>query len=94
MSIAGLFGSDEGLVERVRAARSRAGEGTWPLPLPEEYRSHIDSEIADMKNVGRRAGRRHLGRAPPAEFVEDVPWVHLDIAGVPSRPRNALCYTT
>ncbi|HVA03405.1 MAG TPA: leucyl aminopeptidase [Acidimicrobiales bacterium] len=82
MSIAGLFGSDEGLIGRVRAASERAGEGTWQLPLPEEYRSHIDSEIADMKNVGKGGQAGAISAALLlAEFVEDVPWVHLDIAG-------------
>jgi leucyl aminopeptidase len=82
MSIAGLFGSDEGLIGRVRAASERAGEGTWPLPLPEEYRSHIDSEIADMKNVGKGGQAGAISAALLlAEFVEEVPWVHLDIAG-------------
>ncbi len=82
MSIAGLFGSDEGLVGKVRAASDRAGEGTWPLPLPEEYRSHIDSDIADMKNVGKGGQAGAISAALLlAEFVEEVPWVHLDIAG-------------
>jgi len=82
MSIAGVFGSDDALVGRVRAASDRAGEGTWRLPLPEEYRSHIDSEIADMKNIGKGAQAGAISAALLlAEFVGEVPWVHLDIAG-------------
>ena len=82
MSIAGVFGSDEGLIDRVQAASERAGEGTWPLPLPEEYRSHIDSEIADMKNVGKGGQAGAIAAALLlARFVDEVPWVHLDIAG-------------
>ncbi len=82
MSIAGVFGSDDALIGRVRAASDRAGEGTWPLPLPEEYRSHIDSEIADMKNIGKGAQAGAISAALLlAEFVGEVPWVHLDIAG-------------
>jgi leucyl aminopeptidase len=82
-SIAGVMGNDEGLVGRVTAASQRAGEQTWPLPLPAFYRRHIDSEIADMKNIGLAGGR---GGALVAglflkEFVGDVPWAHLDIAG-------------
>ena len=54
----------------------------WPLPLPKQYRKLIDSEIADMKNIGSGG----YGGALTAglflqEFVNDVPWVHLDIAG-------------
>ena len=80
--IAGLMGNDEGLVERVRAAAERAGEGVWPLPLPTEYRSHLDSEVADLKNIGnqRQAGTLVAGLFLK-EFVGDVPWAHLDIAG-------------
>jgi len=80
--IAGVFGSDEGLIGRVRAASGRAGEGTWPLPLPDEYRSHIESEIADMKNVGKAGQAGAIAAALLlARFVDGVPWVHLDIAG-------------
>jgi leucyl aminopeptidase len=80
--IAGLMGNDDALVDQVRAAAERAGERVWPLPLPQEYRKDIDSEVADIKNVG--AGR--YGGALTAglflqEFVGDTPWVHLDIAG-------------
>jgi leucyl aminopeptidase len=82
MSIAGVFGSDDGLIGAVRAASDRAGEGTWPLPLPEEYRSHIDSEIADMKNIGKGGQAGAIAAALLlARFVDEVPWVHLDIAG-------------
>ena len=83
--IAGLMGNDEAFVDEVSAASKRAGEQTWPLPLPKQYRKLIDSEIADMKNIGTGG----YGGALTAglflqEFVNDVPWVHLDIAG-PSR---------
>jgi leucyl aminopeptidase len=82
MTIAGVFGSDDALIGRVRAASERAGEGTWPLPLPDEYRSHIDSEIADMKNVGKAGQAGAIAAALLlARFVGEVPWVHLDIAG-------------
>ena len=54
----------------------------WPLPLPEEYRKLIDSDVADIKNIG---GGRYAGALTAGlflkEFVGDVPWVHLDIAG-------------
>jgi leucyl aminopeptidase len=77
------MGSDEGLVSEVMDASKRAGEHAWPLPLPDFYRKDIDSEIADMKNIGKPGGR---GGALVAglflkEFVGDVPWAHLDIAG-------------
>ncbi len=82
--ISGLMGNDEGLIERVRSAAQRAGEPAWPLPLPKEYRKQLDSEVADLKNIGgRHAGALTAGLFLE-EFVGDVPWAHLDIAG-PSR---------
>jgi leucyl aminopeptidase len=81
-SIAGVFGTDDAFIGRVRAASERAGEGTWPLPLPDEYRSHIDSDIADMKNIGKAGQAGAIAAALLlARFVDRVPWVHLDIAG-------------
>jgi leucyl aminopeptidase len=83
--IAGLLGNDETLMAQVQAAGDRAGEPLWPLPLPDDYRCHIESEVADMRNVGRPG---QAGATAAAlllrEFVGDVPWAHLDIAG-PSR---------
>ena len=80
--IAGVFGSDKALVGRVQEASARAGESVWPLPLPDEYRSHIDSDIADMKNVGKAGQAGAIAAAMLlARFVEGVPWAHLDIAG-------------
>jgi leucyl aminopeptidase len=81
-SIAGVMGNDEALVGRVRAAADAAGEPVWPLPLPASYRKDIDSEIADMKNIGKAgaAGALVAGLFLQ-EFVDGVPWAHLDIAG-------------
>ena len=80
--IAGLMGNDTGWMDQVRAAAERAGESVWPLPLPDEYRKLIDSDVADMKNIG---GGRYAGALTAGlflkEFVGDVPWAHLDIAG-------------
>ena len=80
--IAGLMANDETFGDEVEAASKRAGEQMWPLPLPKQYRKLIDSEIADMKNIGSGG----YGGALTAglfleEFVNGVPWVHLDIAG-------------
>jgi leucyl aminopeptidase len=80
--IAGLMGNHEGLIGQVRAASARAAEPVWPLPLPDRYRRHIESDVADMKNTGRdrQAGTLVAGLIL-SEFVDDVPWAHLDIAG-------------
>jgi len=82
--IAGLMGNDDRLVSALRAASERAGEPTWPLPLPEAYRAEIDSDVADMKNHSKRGGGTLTAALLLQEFVTDRPWAHLDIAG-PSR---------
>ncbi|MGH8997031.1 MAG: leucyl aminopeptidase, partial [Acidimicrobiales bacterium] len=92
--IAGLLGNDEGLQRELRSAAERAGESLWPLPLPDEYRSHIDSEVADMKNIGRPGQAGSIAAALLLrEFVDEVPWAHLDIAG-PARSDDDARYIT
>jgi leucyl aminopeptidase len=92
-TIAGLMGNHDGWVEQVGDAADRAGEKVWPLPLPDEYRKKIDSEVADIKNTG---GDRYGGALTAGlflkEFVGDVPWAHLDIAG-PARSEEDNAYT-
>ncbi|HUR48972.1 MAG TPA: leucyl aminopeptidase [Acidimicrobiales bacterium] len=80
--VAGVMGTSEALIEQARAAGDRVGEPLWPLPIPDEYRSQIDSEVADIKNIG--AGPQNgaiTGAMVLKEFVGDIPWAHLDIAG-------------
>jgi leucyl aminopeptidase len=80
--IAGLMGNDDAWSAQVRDAADRAGEPMWPLPLPEDYRALLDSEVADLRNIstGRYGGTLTAGLFLQA-FVGDLPWVHLDIAG-------------
>jgi leucyl aminopeptidase len=84
-SIGGLMGNDDRLIAALLDASREAGEAFWHLPLPAGYRAQVDSEIADMKNIGApgQAGTLVAGLILE-EFVDNVPWVHLDIAG-PSR---------
>jgi leucyl aminopeptidase len=79
--IAGLMGNDDDWSEQVRAAADRAGEPVWPLPLPTEYRKQLESEVADMKNIGGSYGGALTAGLFLQEFVDGAPWVHLDIAG-------------
>ncbi len=82
MKMAGLMGNDERWLGQVRGAADRAGEPVWPLPLPEEYRKDLDSEIADLKNItGNRGGGALTAGLFLSEFAGEVPWAHLDIAG-------------
>lgn len=79
--IAGVLGNDQQWVDRVRAAGDRVDELMWQLPLHREYRKLIDSNVADMKNVGGPYGGVITAALFLNEFVADVPWAHLDIAG-------------
>jgi len=81
LEIAGLMGSDDSWVEQVRAAAARADEPVWPLPLPARYRGHLDSDVADLKNVGSDYGGALAAGLFLQEFTDGVPWAHLDIAG-------------
>ncbi|MDX2193455.1 MAG: leucyl aminopeptidase [Gemmatimonadales bacterium] len=77
---AGVMGSDDALVEEVRQAGERAGERCWPLPLWDDYRDLMKSDIADVKNAGGRAGGSISAGWFLREFVDGFPWAHLDIA--------------
>jgi leucyl aminopeptidase len=79
--IAGLMGNDDGWVDQVRAAAERAGEPVWHLPLPPEYRKQLESEVADLKNIGGSYGGALTAGLFLQEFVDEAPWVHVDIAG-------------
>ncbi|MGH7699969.1 MAG: leucyl aminopeptidase, partial [Gemmatimonadales bacterium] len=77
----GIMGNDEALLAETREAGERAGERCWPLPLWEEYRDLVKSDIADVKNSGGRGAGTIAGGWFLREFVDGYPWVHLDIAG-------------
>jgi leucyl aminopeptidase len=79
--ITGLFCNDPELQDELVAAGERAGETMWPMPLERGYRKDIDSDVADLKNAGPRYGGAITAALFIKEFVKDVPWAHLDIAG-------------
>ena len=81
--IAGLFASDDALAAALTAAGQTEGELLWRLPLSDSYDKKINSQIADMANIGP-AGQSGsiLGAQFIKRFTNDVPWAHLDIAGV------------
>jgi len=85
---AGVMGSDDPLVEEVRQAGERAGERVWPLPLWEDYRDLMKSDIADVKNSGGRPAGSISGGWFLREFVEGFPWARLDIAGTAYTDRD------
>jgi leucyl aminopeptidase len=77
----GLFGNDQDLVDKALRAAERTGERMWQMPMPEEYKEQNKSEIANVKNTGNRYGGAITAALFLAEFVDDTPWVHIDIAG-------------
>src|SRR5690606_9048808 len=81
--IAGLMGNHQGWIDQVKAAADRVAEPVWQLPVPSEYRRQLDSDVADLRNIG--AGR-YGGPLVAALFLQEfvgagIPWAHLDIAG-------------
>ncbi len=82
-SRAGLFSNNDQLAERLSKIGASTGEEVWRLPLGDVYDKQINSDIADMQNIGKD---REAGSITAAQFlqrfVNDVPWAHLDIAGV------------
>ncbi len=78
---AGIFASDDAMYERFAAAIRQSGEKMWRLPLDDEYKEVIKSNIADIVNSGGRWGGAISAAMFLKEFAEDTPWIHLDIAG-------------
>jgi leucyl aminopeptidase len=97
---AGLFSNDDELAERISTAGKAEGELVWRLPLSEDYDRDINSDIADMKNVGANRAAGSIAAAQFLQrFVNEVPWAHLDIAGTawtnkdkPTVPKGATAF--
>jgi leucyl aminopeptidase len=77
----GAFGPDSDLMSGLLAAARQSGEDFWRLPLTEWVKDSLSSDVADLKNCGERWGGAISAALFLREFVGDVPWVHLDIAG-------------
>ena len=80
-SATGVMGSDEALIQEVLDAGKRASEPGWPLPLWDDFKPLIKSDVADIKNSGGRPAGTITAALFLKEFAEGYPWVHLDIAG-------------
>jgi len=80
-STSGLFGNSDAWIDTVRRASERAGDRMWPMPLFDDYRDQIKSEIADMMNTGGRPAGSITAAMFLKEFADGVPWAHIDIAG-------------
>jgi leucyl aminopeptidase len=81
---AGLFGSDAALQSKIAAAGEAVGEPVWPMPISARHREDLRSDIADLKQClsGRLLPDASHAAAFLREFAGDIPWAHLDIAGV------------
>jgi leucyl aminopeptidase len=78
---AAVFSTDDGFASRICAAADNAGEDVWHMPLNKKLRPMLKSPVADMKNIGQRWGGAITAALFLKEFVGDVTWAHLDIAG-------------
>ena len=79
--MSGVFANNQPLADRVKAAAVDTDEPIWQMPLETKYRKMLDSNVADMKNVGGPYGGAIIAALFLSEFVGAVPWAHLDIAG-------------
>jgi leucyl aminopeptidase len=72
--------NDDLVATKIQDASARTGEKVWRLPLPPEYRSQLDSSVADLKNIGAGPyGGALLAGLFLSEFVDSVPWAHIDV---------------
>jgi leucyl aminopeptidase len=77
----GLFTADDKLAREITAAGEAAGDRVWRLPLWDDYQKQLDSNFADMANIGGRDGGAITAAAFLARYTKKYPWAHLDIAG-------------
>ncbi len=80
--MAGLMGNDDKLIKKLQKASEDSGEKVWYMPSGEEYANEMKSKIADLKNIGGKWGGACTAAAFLRQFVGDVKWAHLDIAGM------------
>ena len=86
IEVAAVMGTDQGLVDQLRAAGDTTDEPLWQLPMVEKYKSEIRSEIADLKNLGGPNAGSITAALFLAEFVGELPFAHIDIAGTAEFP--------
>lgn len=89
MYTAGLMGNNQKLIDRIRKAADLAGEKIWQLPMDDELRAEIKSDVADIKNAGSRWGGAITAAMFLENFVGDTPWAHIDIAGPAFNEKDA-----
>ena len=80
-NVAALVGTNKQLTDRLRKVSDKTGEKMWELPLYEEFHEQIKSTFADIRNIGGKPGGAITAAAFLSNFVDSVPWTHIDIAG-------------
>jgi leucyl aminopeptidase len=88
--LAGMFSNNDRLAENLLAASKASGDPLWRMPLPPQYERNIDSNVADMKNVGPRYGGSITAALFIQRFVNGLPWAHLDIASTAWKPGSTV----
>jgi leucyl aminopeptidase len=98
--VSAVMSNDDGLREQIGRAAERTGEQFWPMPLPPELRASMDSQVADIANMGERMGGMLVAGLFLKEFVgtkegseDQIPWAHLDIAGPSFNSETPFGYT-
>ncbi|MBC7475175.1 MAG: leucyl aminopeptidase [Candidatus Sericytochromatia bacterium] len=88
----GAMTTNQEFFEVAKAAGEKTGERIWQLPLFDEYKSQIRSSSADLENIGGRAAGSITAAIFLKEFVGEVPWIHLDIAGTATMDESIMTY--
>ncbi len=86
--ISGVIGNNRSMVDQIEAAAALTGESVWELPLDRRYRGQLDSEVADIKNLGGANAGAITAALFLEEFVAGKPWAHIDIAGTAQNDRD------
>ena len=86
--IAGLIGNSADVVAQVEESAATTGESVWELPLERRYRDQLDSDVADIQNLGGANAGAITAALFLEEFIEGIPWAHIDIAGVAQNDRD------
>src|ERR1019366_4345456 len=89
---AAIMGSDQTLVQALINAGHECGENLWELPLVAEYRPDIDSTVADIKNTGDGSAGTIIGGLFLREFVDKVPWAHIDFSSTATADKPFACH--
>ncbi len=79
--VAGLFSNNDAFCDDLHAACRTTGEHVWRMPLDHDYKEQLKSSVADLKNIGGKWGGAITAAKFLEQFVNSMPWIHLDIAG-------------